>query len=148
MTRFTFFFLAIVLFAIASCSDNVRKSEAVKTHRIVRTYFSDSITERVVWEYPEGNDSVISVSHFYNNKQMQMQGNIVGGVRNGEWVAWDKEGRKMSTGHYVDGFENGLWSVWYPSGQKRYEGMFKDGNRIGLWLFYDQEGNRIKEIKY
>jgi len=138
------FFFALLL---ASCSSN-KKNEKPAMVREVVSYFSDSITERVVWEHPQGNDSVILVSHFYKNKQLQMQGNIVGGVRNGEWNAWDDQGQKLSTGHYIDGIENGLWTVWFPNGQKRYEGMFKDGKRVGIWSFYNKKGEKVKEIKY
>jgi len=132
---------------LASCSSN-KKNEKPPMVREVVSYFSDSTTERVVWEHPQGSDSVILVSHFYKNKQLQMQGNIVGGVRNGEWNAWDDQGQKLSTGHYVDGIENGLWTVWFPNGQKRYEGIFKDGKRVGIWSFYNKKGEKVKEIKY
>ncbi|MCK5855964.1 MAG: hypothetical protein KAG64_00650 [Bacteroidales bacterium] len=148
MKNLSLYSILLLLLLAVSCGVNKQKQDEDALYREVIFYYDDSITERVVWEYPEGNDSVILVSHFYKNSQLQMQGNISGGVRNGEWNAWDDQGRKLSTGNYIDGIENGLWTVWFPNGQKRYEGLFKDGKRQGLWVFFDDKGIKLKEIEY
>ena len=146
MNRILVSFVALLLFAAMACNNN--KTTELKQVKEVKAYFNDSISPRIVWEYPEGDSSIISVTHFYKNGKMRMQGNISGGVRVGKWIAWDDRGKMLSAGNYIDGIENGDWTVWYPSGQVRYEGVFKDGNRVGVWKFYDEQGVQLKEIEY
>ena len=140
------FLLLILVFA--ACSNNSVPNTDIEPVKEVKAYFQDSITPKIIWEYSTDSSGTILVSHFYKNGKLQMKGNIVNGVRDGKWIAWDDEGRMLSTGNYIDGFENGMWTVWFPNGQKRYEGLFKDGKRNGVWKFYDVQGVQLKEIAY
>ena len=141
--KISFFF---VLLSFMACGSNHNPN--TDDTKIIKAYFNDSITPRIIWEYAVDDSSTILVSHFYKNGNLHMKGDIAGGVRDGKWIAWDDQGRMLSTGHYKDGFENGMWTVWFPNGQKRYEGLFKDGKRNGVWKFYDDQGSLLKEIEY
>lgn len=131
----------------SACDNFNSTSDKPLTHKEVKSYFEDSIP-KVIWEYPQGDSSLIEVSYFYHNQALKMKGFMEGGVRKGKWIAYDEEGNMLSQGHYKDGFEDGMYTVWYPSGVKRYEGIFKSGKRLGIWSFWDAEGNLVKEIEY
>ncbi len=141
------FVIGIGLLIFTSCDNQQSANDVVQMRKEVQTYFQDSIP-KVIWEYPEGNTEEIKVSHYYHNQKLKMRGYLVGGVRNGKWIAWDDKGNMLSMGHYNDGFEEGMWTVWFPSGVKRYEGLFKAGKRSGMWNFWNSEGELVKEIEY
>jgi len=147
MNIYTKSFILLIFIAFVACTHKDTPKYKQDKKGEVLAYFNDSVSPKVIWNYNE-DSTTITASYFYQNGKLRMKGQILNGVRNGKWTAWDNQGRMLSTGNYIDGIENGMWTVWYPKGVKRYEGMFKDGKRTGIWKFYNEQGMLTKEIEY
>lgn len=68
-----------------------------------------------------------------------------GGIFEGEWKTFYKNGAIKSQGPYENGKKNGKWVYYYPDGKKEQEGRFKDDVLIGQWFWYYHNGQVKKE---
>ena len=58
-------------------------------------------------------------------------GKLEKGKRNGEWLAFEKNGQLLYQFNYKNGLPDGLWKSFYKGGRLKSEGYFKKGQRIG-----------------
>jgi len=114
---------------------------------IILHRYKDS-TKMIVIQYNTEDTTYAFKTYYYRNGQKYMAGELHNGMRNGEWSAWDKSGRLLTTGHYSEGLEDGLKTVYYENGNKRYEGQMKEDERIGVWKFWNEQDSLIKQIDY
>lgn len=132
-------FMAMAL--LVSC--NGRKSEL----QVIKTWPDG--TPKLVFEYKKGDtiDPHYEI-HYYRNGNKRIAGPLKHGLRHGKWQAWFEDGTLWSEGTYVDGKENGMKKIYYPNGNLYYKGIVTDGQRTGVWEFFDNEGQKIKEVDY
>jgi antitoxin component YwqK of YwqJK toxin-antitoxin module len=58
----------------------------------------------------EGNQ--VKATYYYDNGQIQQQGNFKDGKLDGQWIAFDENGNKKSIGEYKNGEKTGKWFFW------------------------------------
>ena len=68
--------------------------------------------------------------------------------RHGKWVFFDKNGIELSMTTYTHNLKQGFSIVKYPNGVIYYRGEYNQDKKVGLWTFYDDKGEKGKEIIY
>ncbi|MFO0554696.1 MAG: toxin-antitoxin system YwqK family antitoxin [Polyangiaceae bacterium] len=91
-------------------------------------------------------------------------------TREGPFVAWSSDGKRVLEGAYVDGEYDGIfrafdenghvlgtfemkrgtghWTSWHPNGVRAAEGDYVGGKRDGLWVQYHETGAKAFEGTY
>lgn len=77
-----------------------------------------------------------------------MEGEIVGGKRDGLWTSYTELGRTKSRNRYVLGVLEGPTVVFYDNGVVRYTGQHHHDKPVGEWRFYDEQGVLTKTTVY
>lgn len=75
-----------------------------------------------------------------------MTGAYVDEKRQGEWVAYFKNGKLWSRGSFEKGERHDSAWVYHTTGVLYYTGLYQFGKREGKWTFYDDYGNFIKHV--
>jgi peroxiredoxin len=82
-----------------------------------------------------------SWSWWYGDGKPQYQGSYLeGGLRDGVWKAWHREGPLASEGAYRLDRQDGAWLYGHPSGARYAAGSFDLGVKHGWWLKQTPEG--------
>ena len=68
--------------------------------------------------------------------------------RHGKWVFYDKNGIELSMTTYTHNLKQGFSIVKYPNGVIYYRGEYNQDKKVGLWTFYNDKGEKGKEIIY
>jgi antitoxin component YwqK of YwqJK toxin-antitoxin module len=68
--------------------------------------------------------------------------------RHGKWVFYDKNGIELSMTTYTHNLKQGFSIVKYPNGVIYYRGEYNQDKKVGLWTFYNDKGEKDKEIIY
>ena len=68
--------------------------------------------------------------------------------RHGKWVYYDKNGIELSMTTYTHNLKQGFSIVKYPNGVIHYRGEYNQDKKVGLWTFYNDKGEKDKEIIY
>jgi len=112
--------------------------------RVVTLVYEDGSPKIVfyyMWDkYGKPTDDVVHETHYYENKQIFIDGNRKGDNRDGLWYAYFPDGTVQTKAYYEDGKENGRYTVYYSNGNVRYTGLYKYGVKIGKWYFYNENG--------
>lgn len=111
----------------------------------LKKYDNEAGSPRDVYYYAvdsagRATDEVVHETHFYDNEQKYIDGNIKSDKRDGLWYAYYPDGTVQTMAYYKDGKENGRYTVFYPDGKVRYTGLYKYGEKIGEWRFYNADG--------
>lgn len=95
-------------------------------------------------------DSLRDGHHTYRDPQgrLIMEGDMLGGRREGSWKSYGPNGHLMSRSEYEGGLLTGVTTVFYPSGGLYYTGENRAGHPTGSWRFYDQHGMLMKVVRY
>jgi len=73
---------------------------------------------------------------------------IKNGVRDGEEVGYDEEGRVLWRYFFVNGREEGLQKAFYPNGDVMISYTYKEGLKNGEAKSYRQDGSVVKKVMY
>lgn len=88
----------------------------------------------------------------YVQQDMKIQGNYVGGERDGMWRTYyiykGKARRVAFQGAYSGGLENGLHQYFTIDGKRVEEGYYRMGKKVGTWTRYDANGLPAVTITY
>ncbi|MEN9444528.1 MAG: hypothetical protein RIS47_1418 [Bacteroidota bacterium] len=119
------------------------------------------LEQEVVASYPDGSPMklngieykgdakvVTRETRLYPNAQVEMEGGIANGQRDGVWTYFKEDGKKWMEESYKDGVMQGPVTVWYLNGELKYEGEYTAGRPSGKWKFYDEKGTLTKEQSY
>ena len=115
--------------------------------KTVATY--DDESPRDVYYYKTDSlgvptDEKVHETHYYEDQQKYIDGNLSQDQRDGLWYAYHKNGNVQTMAHYKDGKEDGRYTVYHENGSVYYTGFYKDGKRVGEWKFYDQNENLVR----
>ena len=75
-------------------------------------------------------------------------GEFVEGKKDGPWVSYYANGRKMSEGAYHAGEKDGPWVQYWPNGNLKSEATFSNGKYTGLYRCFYENGNKQWEGYY
>ena len=67
------------------------------------------------------------------------------GQKEGEWIRYFENGKKMSIENYSKGKLNGDWISYSDSDRVKVKGKYIEGLRHGEWLFYN-DGKIVKNV--
>lgn len=113
-------------------------------NRVVLKKYEDDNPKVVVYYVPDsaGNPTseVAHETHYYENQQKYIDGNVHENNRDGLWYAYFPDGTVQTKAYYVDGKEEGRYTVFYSNGNVRYTGEYKNGRQVGEWRFYNEDG--------
>ncbi len=83
----------------------------------------------------------ITLFSFWDNMERMAEGDLVDGLRNGQWIGYERNtGKKQSEVNYLLGLEDGPYTVYNYNGTPRITGQYNNGKPIGEWSFYDEDG--------
>ena len=85
---------------------------------------------------------------WYENGQLEQQGNYVNDKEDGLWRFWYENGQLKRQGNFVNGNAEGLWRFWYENGQLSQQGNTVNGNEEGLWRFWYENGQLKQQGNY
>ena len=96
-----------------------------------------------------GKDGPKRFVEYYENGQVEVEGNRKDGERDGKWVWYDENGKIEAEGSYEDGYKIGKWAYYYEDGQLRSEEYY-DNEYIALrkCVDYDENGKIVKDLEY
>lgn len=163
--------------------DALFKPTSYAARYYVITEKKDSLWYREVYYLPEKGmfmegsykDEECKIAHgnfrwFHENKILKEEGHFVNGLKNGEWLKFNKEGELTDSVNFVegrktgfgfswhkngmisdstsfDGFGNGVQISWYDDGTPRQAGHYiSDTIKKGRWQYFHSNG-RIKAIE-
>ena len=113
-------------------------------NRVVLKKYEDENPKVVVYYVPDsaGNSTseLAHETHYYENQQKYIDGNIHANNRDGLWYAYFPDGTVQTKANYVDGKEEGRYTVYYSNGNVRYTGEYAHGRQTGEWRFYNEDG--------
>ena len=119
---------------------------------------SAQLKEQVESTYPNGKPQVVKMLdksgncvkevHYYESGQVEMEGGMKDGKREGEWKAYFPDGRMQSHGYFKGDLRTGEATVWRENGNLYYEGFYTDDRKSGHWKWYDEQGNVVGEFDY
>ncbi|GEM_PF-4100276 len=111
---------------------------AGKLDGVVRSFSNDIVTAEKEYD----NDVPKRVTHFYNNGAKSYEIMIEDGNEK-SFKSWYDNG-VVEESYFFDGLAKG----WYKSSQKKWEGSMSGGLEHGTWIWWDENGNQIREILY
>ena len=133
-------FLVLLVFLATSCRFE---------QKVIEETYPDGSPKRVcIYKGKGENREMIRETIFYENRQMQMDGEYKDGKRNGLWVSWYMNGKKWSEGTFKNGKSEGRRVTYFENGKVRYDGAYKNDQRVGKWRFYDETGKLLAEQDY
>ena len=136
-------FLLPVLFCsfLFSCGNPSEKKEGGDS--IVDSSHGISISNPLDKTPHRDKDSLYTGTRIskYDNGVIFMRGDVMGGLRVGEWISFYKTGAMWSKGTYVNGFRDGYGVSFFENGKKSSEGYYKNDAMVGKWKFWDEYGN-------
>jgi antitoxin component YwqK of YwqJK toxin-antitoxin module len=59
--------------------------------------------------------------------------------------AWWYNGEKRMEGDFVGGKKNGCWETWHENGQKESKGTYSDDQQVSTWLAWTSSGAKSKQ---
>ena len=72
------------------------------------------------------------------------QGELLNGIRQGNWLFYYDSGQLLLKVNYDNGKKNGREITYYENGMILSEGEYKNGKRVlPTWSIYDESGNLI-----
>lgn len=112
--------------------------------KVVLNKYEDDVPKDVVYYVMDslGNPTSEAAheTHYYENHQKYIDGNLHENNRDGLWYAYFPDGTVQTKANYVDGKEEGRYTVFYSNGNVRYTGEYSHGRQIGEWRFYNEDG--------
>lgn len=84
-----------------------------------------------------------TLTHYFENKQINSKVDYVNGVKHGKYVAYDFYGNIALEGNYTNGSQDGKWTWYYENGNVESIRNYLNGNLNGESIDYFE--NSIKE---
>lgn len=144
-------FLILLATAILSCSNDTEKPDVKVSAPAVIPSQQQNTYQVTIPGTATGNDSIPENGEYvkkYENGQIQMQGMMKNGKREGLWKSFYEDGTPWSQTTFKEGKKDGPTTTWYENGKKRYEGNYKNDSESGIWKYYDEKGVFIKDFDY
>jgi antitoxin component YwqK of YwqJK toxin-antitoxin module len=114
--------------------------------KVIEEIWPDGSPKRICIYKGKGESrECVRETNFYENHQMQMDGEYKDKLRTGKWTSWYPNGKIWSEGSYKNGKNEGRHVTYFENGKIRYEGQYKNDQRTGKWRFYDEAGKLLAE---
>lgn len=146
MKKLVWFILAVSAIACTNNEEKKAKPETKNEAQVKEEVYKVTIpaANKAKDAIPENGEYVSK----YKNGQVEMQGMMKNGNREGLWKSFYEDGTQWSQTTFKEGKKEGPTTTWYENGKKRYEGFYKNDSESGVWKYYDEKGNFIKNFDY
>ena len=81
----------------------------------------------------------------YDNGVIYIRGDVMGGLRVGEWLSFYRSGKLWSKGNYENGLRVGYAVTYFENEKKSSKGYYKGDRMVGKWKFWDEFGNMVEK---
>lgn len=85
---------------------------------------------------------------WYENGQMQEQGQYADHLETGEWIWWYENGNRAAHGQFLAGNREGAWTLFHENGVKMADANYLDGDGDGPWILYYEDGSKWAQGNY
>ena len=85
---------------------------------------------------------------WHKNGTKRVEGNFLNGKSDGVFTSYSPDGEKLESRTYQDGKLNGLSTKWSKTGDKLFEVTYADGKREGPFVTYDRSGRKKTQGAY
>jgi len=79
------------------------------------------------------------------NNNLIVEFNVVNGVKNGQYLLFNSQGKLVVSGCLEQDKNIGTWEYYYDDGQLRCTGNFNNDKKSGNWIWYQRNG--LKECE-
>ena len=112
-----------------------------QTVELVKEVYADGVQKQLIQYEIRGADSIaVHEINYHRDGSLKMEGDILDGLREGEWVSWYPDGTLWSKGSFTKGKRSGGSWAYYANGILHMEGNYEDGKKVGIWKVYDSDG--------
>jgi len=152
MSQFTFAILALLL--LMGCESEVTKSAALTERKTAdaqeRTIALAVLQESKGVVYAVGEDEpysgkVTSIRPFIGSTIEERYEN---GIKHGLYRSWYQNGQLEAEGNYVNGEIDGAVRAWHENGQLKLEATYLSGLENGLYREWSKDGQLLFEENY
>lgn len=105
-----------------------------------------------VMQYNDQSEAVTSQELSRGSFEMQQDVLVLEDITNGKAMKLEVTSEEKLQPLNVPGLDDDLLFLghnqYYPNGELKWEGEWRKGKKHGRWVYYDEEGNLIKAIRY
>lgn len=134
--------IMILIFSINGCDTPSPFGKKVKKEY----YQGGKIRSEFIMDDKTEQNGLIK-QYGYTGK-LQSTAHIRNGVKDGEEIGYDEEGRVLRRLNYINGKQDGIQTAFYPNGDKMITYNYKNGILDGKAKTYRTDGKVSKQVTY
>ena len=139
MTPHKYLTLFLIISALHSCK---RECKVVK-----QTFSNGRPKETLI--YPKcGDTSLYKRQYHYNSGQLESEGWVINGEKDGEYKSWFSNGKQSANWQIKNGKEDGFIQCWYENGNKKKEVTLENGIENGISKYWFENGKLQSNGQY
>ena len=136
--------IPVLIILLVSMTTSCRNEQ-----KVIEETWPDGSPKRIcIYKGKGDNREMVRETVYYENHQIQMDGEYKDKKRTGKWTSWYENGKLWSEGFFKNGMAEGRRTTYFENGKVRYDGMYKEDQKIGKWRFYDEKGKILAEENY
>jgi len=135
-----------ILLAFVGCRQGLSKNPIPQQSEVIDMYPDGKPKSIKIFDEVNGRKEWVGEKSYYKNGTKSMEGSIINGLREGEWISWYDDGSIWSKGSFKNGLREGHGIIYYRNGNIQLEGFYQKGERTGIWKSYDEDGKLIREV--
>jgi len=93
-------------------------------------------------------DLVTRFKRWHQNGQLERQGNLISGKKDGLWKNWQEDGKIDTEYHYKDDILHGRFYVYYSNGKLEKRGSYLKGKRDSIWEWWYESSEKLQAVKH
>ena len=123
-------------------------SACKRTSEETGNYPSGKIKYRIVYKGDSNKKDKLEEFKFYENGQQEYVGTFNDNLRTGNWKYWYDNGQLWTECEYKNGLKHGKTKNYFKNGQLKIQGQYEQNKMSGTWVFYNEKGEKQKELTY
>lgn len=137
-----YYFLLISILFMVGCKP--------KYTEVIQSLHPDGLKQFVnYYKITSKDSSLVMMREFYpTSEKIRIEGTYKDNKRDGMWKSWRQNGDLWSEGEFKNGQRNGITKTYHDNGKLYYSGYYKDNERTGKWVFFNEQGQKVKEENY
>lgn len=127
---------------------NIAYQATFKNNKLIGTYkrYYENGQVFALIKYPEHPDSLAEVTYFWDDGKLLAKGHFIEQkLKEGLWIYYNTEEKKIAEINYNHGVLNGKKTVYYHSGRPSYKVTYKNGVKDGVEIRYYDNGEKETE---
>lgn len=92
--------------------------------------------------YTQINSNTVKVTWYHDNGNIRETGFFTNDKKDGIWISFDENGKKLSEASFNKGEKDGNWTFWNEQGAVTFHMVYDNGKRL-LATQWDENGKLI-----